>query len=172
MITLTCLLTSSFPFACRDGNGGAQEFKVKVFDSTLSGITETSGRVTMTGAALTGWYTLYCEKMTSNAGSAGATSVQNGTTTYKETAVFIYNKLQASFRNELKAYHQQRVHIAVKDNNGTSWLFGFTRGMDLPSSTSTTGTNYEDRSGYTLTFEGTEPNPIVEITNYAALVTA
>ena len=67
---------------------------------------------------------------------------------------------------------QARVHIALKDNNGTAWLFGYTRGMDLTTSTSETGTNYEDRSGYTLTFVGSEPNPIVAISNYTGLITA
>ena len=171
---MACTLISSFPFACRDSNGGALEIKIKVFDSAApaSTLVETSGTVVASGSSLTGWYTYYCEKMTANGSDAGATNVQNGTSTYKQTVLYIFNKLQASFRNELKSLGQQRVHIAMKDNNGTAWLFGFTRGMDLATSTSTTGTNFEDRSGYTLNFEGTEPAPICVISNYASLVTA
>jgi hypothetical protein len=171
---MACTLVSSFPFACRDSNGGAQEIKVKIFsESTLStGWTESSGSVTASGAALTGWYTYYCEKATANFVDAGATNVQNGTSSYTETVTFIYNKLQLSFRNELKALGQARIWVAVKDNNGTSWLFGYTRGMDLTSSESASGTAYEDRSGYTLTFTGMEPNPIVSISNYTSLVTS
>lgn len=146
--------------------------KVKVFDSTLTGISETSGTVTMSGSALTGWYTYYCAKQTAFATDDGATNVQNGTTMYTEVVNFIYNKLQVAFRNELKNLGQNTVHIALKDNNGTAWLFGYTRGMDLSTSNSATGTNYEDRSGYVLTFQGMEPNPIVSISNYSALITA
>lgn len=148
--------------------------KVKVFSEAVyaSGWSETSGSVTASGAALTGWYTYYCEKATSNFVDAGATNVQNGTSSYNETVTFIYNKLQLAFRNELKTLAQVRVWVAVKDNNGTGWLFGFTRGMDLGSSESASGTAYEDRSGYTLTFTGMEPSPIVSIANYSSLVTA
>lgn len=169
---MACTLISSFPFACRDSNGGVLEMKVKVFDSTLTGITESSGTVTMAGAALTGWYTLFCAKQTANAEEAMSGNVQNGTSMYTQTLNFIYNKLQVAFRNELKNYGQNHLHIAVKDNNGTAWLFGYTRGMDMTSGTSSTGTNYEDRSGYVLTFVGMEPNPMVAISNYASLVTA
>ena len=169
---MACTLISSFAFACRDSNGGIQEAKIKIFDASLTGVSESSGIVTFSGSGLTGWYTYYCEKMTANGSDAGALSTQNGTNVYTQTATYIFNKLQASFRNELKSLAQARVHIALKDNNGTAWLFGYTRGMDLTTSTSETGTNYEDRSGYTLTFVGSEPNPIVAISNYTGLITA
>lgn len=146
--------------------------KVKTFDSTLTGVAETSGVVTFSGAGLTGWYTLQCEKQTANFTDDGATNVQNGTVTYTEVITFIFNKLQTAFRNELKTYAQARLWIAVKDNNGTAWLFGYTRGMDMTASNSASGTNYEDRSGYTLTFTGMEPAPIVSISNYSSLITA
>lgn len=170
---MACTLISSFPFACRDSNGGVQEIKVKVFSAAASGTTlvETSGTVVASGASLTGWYTLYCEKMTANFDETGTTSTQNGTSTYKDVINFIFNKLQASFRNELKAYHQVSLHICAKDNNGTAWIFGLTRGVDLVTSKSSTGTNYEDRSGYVLTFEGSEPAPMCVISNYSSLTT-
>lgn len=171
---MACTPTSSFPFACRDGNGGVLEMKVKAFNASASGSTlvETSGTVVASGSSLTGWYTLYCEKLTANFDETGTTSTQNGTSTYKDTVNFIFNKLQAAFRNELKIYHQTSLHICVKDNNGVAWIFGLTRGMDLVTSKSSSGTNYEDRSGYVLTFEGTEPAPMLVISNYASLITA
>lgn len=168
---MACTLGSSFSINCRDSNGGISEIKVKTFDSSLTGVTETSGTVTMSSSALTGWYTYACEKETANVTDAGATNIQNGTSMYVQTVTYIFNKLQASFRNELKVLGQARVWIAVKDSNGTSWLFGFTRGMDLKSSANGSGTSYGDRSGYTLTFEGTEPAPIVAISNYSSLIT-
>lgn len=168
---MACTLVASFPFSCRDSNGGVQEIKVKVFDSAAVGSTlvESSGTVTASGASLTDWQVLYCEKLTASFLEAGTTSVQNGTSTFKDTITFIFNKLQVAFRNELKTYHQVSLHIAAKDNNGVGWLFGYTRGVDLITSSSASGTTYEDRSGYTLTFEGTEPSPMVVISNYADL---
>jgi len=121
---MACTFQSSFPFQCRNSNGGVQEIKVKVFDSAAIGTTfvETSGTIVASGSALTDWFVLYCEKMTANFVDAGTTSVQNGTATYKQTVTFIYNKLQIAFRNELKNYHQQRIHIRYScqsDNTGS-----------------------------------------------------
>ncbi len=171
---MACTLINSFPFACRDSNGGVQEMKIKVFNSALidAGIAETSGTVTMSSSALTGWKTYYCEKQTASATDAGTTNVQNGTSMYTQTVNFIYNKLQVAFRNDLKVLAQNSVWISMKDRNGTSWLFGWKRGMDLTTSSSETGTNFEDRSGYVLTFTGGEPEPMPAISNYAALIDA
>lgn len=167
-------LINSFPFACRDSNGGVSEMKVKIFNSALidAGISETSGTVTMSGSALSGWKTYYCAKQTVSGTDAGATNVQNGTSMYTQTINFIYNKLQVAFRNDLRVLGQNSVWVAMKDNNGTAWLFGFKRGLDLTTSESATGVNYEDRSGYVLTFVGMEPEPIVAISNYSSLVDA
>jgi hypothetical protein len=169
---MACTLISSFPIACRDSNGGVKEIKVRAFIPALTGATETSGTVNFSGATLTGWYTYACEKQTANFDETGTGNVQNGTMTYAQVVTFIFNKLQLAFRNELKTLGQLRIWIAVKDENGNAWLFGFTRGMDLATSNSASGTNYEDRSGYTLTFNGSEPAPIVGIGNYDSLITA
>ena len=136
---MACNLIGSTSLGCRDSNGGISEIKVKVYNSALTGWAETSGTVTASGSALTGWYTYACEKQTASVNNDGAIN---------------------------------RLWIAVKDNNGTAWLFGYTRGMDLTAANSTSGTNYEDRSGYTLTFTGMEPEPEMAIANYTALVTA
>jgi len=168
---MACTLLASFPFACRNSNGGVQEIKVKIFDPNAVGTTlvETSGTVVASGASLVDWQLLFCEKIAANFTETGTTNVQNGTSSYKDMVSFIFNRLQVAFRNELKTYHQVSLHIAAKDNNGVGWLFGYTRGIDLITSVSASGTNYEDRSGYTLTFEGTEPNPMTVISNYSDL---
>jgi hypothetical protein len=145
--------------------------KIRAFNSSeISTLfVETSGQVTVSGAALTDWYTYPMEKQTASFTDSLAGNIQNGTTVYTETITYIFNKLQLAFRNELKTLGQKTVHIAVEDNNGVAWLFGYTRGMDLVTAESASGTNYEDRSGYTLTFTGMEPNPIVTISNYSDL---
>lgn len=156
---------------CRDSNGGVIEMKVKTFDSTLSGLTESSGTLTAAGAALTGWYTYQCEKETASVEDNGATNVQNGTSVYDQKITWVRNKMTAAFRNELERLGQGRWWVAIKDSNGTAWLFGYTRGMDVTSSTNGTGTKFDDRNGYTLTFMGREPEPIMVIGNYSSLIT-
>lgn len=169
---MACNLVSSFSINCRDGNGGATEMKVREFIPALTGTSETSGTVTFSGAALTNWYTYAIEKETASFMDDLVGNVQNGTTVYNETVTYIFNKLQTAFRNELKTLGQKRLWIAIKDSNGTAWLFGYTRGMDLTTANSASGTAWTDRSGYTLTFIGAEPNPIVAIDNYDSLITA
>lgn len=143
--------------------------KIKTFDSTLTGLTESSGTLTAAGAALTGWYTYQCEKQTASVEVKGSTSVENGTSKYEQTITFVRNKMTAAFRNELERLGQGRFTIAVKDNNGSAWVFGYTRGMDCTASSYGTGTKYEDRNGYTLTFMGVEPEPEMALSNYASL---
>jgi hypothetical protein len=129
----------------------------------------TSGVVAITGASLSGWYTLSCEKQTANLKDSATINVQNGTVFYTETLVYIYNQLQASFRNELANYAQARVQIAVKDRNDKYWLLGYLRGLDLSAGESDSGTADGDRSGYTLTWMGMEIAPIASMSsaNYA-----
>lgn len=169
---MACSLVNSFTLGCRDSNGGIKEIKVRAFIPALTGVAETSGTVAFSGAALNGWYTYQCEKQTAMFNDDLAGNVQNGTVAYTETLTFIFNKLQTAFRNELKTLGQLRVWIAMKDENGTAWLAGYTRGMDLTTAQSTTGTQNTDRSGYTLTFTGLEPAPVVAISNYDSLITA
>ena len=65
--------------------------------------------------------------------------------------------------------------VAVaKDNNGKYWYLGKTRGIDLTAGSATSGTADADRSGYTLTFAGSEPELAPEVNSAvaAALTTA
>lgn len=173
---MACTLVSSFPIGCRASVGGIQEIKIHPMpsDATLAAqYTLTSGVVAITGASLSGWYTLSCEKQTANLKDSATVNVQNGTVFYTETLVYIYNQLQASFRNELQNYAQARVQIAVKDRNGNIWLLGYLRGLDLSAGESDSGTADGDRSGYSLTWTGMEIAPISSMSsaNYALLVT-
>lgn len=158
---------------CLNSNGGIHEIKIKTFDSTFSGITVTSGVGTLAGAALSGWKFFECEEETSMADDAGATSSTEATTVYTQTITYINNKLKASFRNTLNSMHGMRTHVAIKDNNGLVWLFGYERGMIVSASSGSTGTAFNERNGYTVTFTGREKQPIVSISNqWTALIDA
>lgn len=172
---MACTLVSSFAIGCRESIGGIAEIKIHPMptDAQLtSNYTLTSGVVAITSTSLSGWFTLSCEKQTANMKDSATINVQNGTVFYTETLVWIYNKLQTSFRNELQNYAKSRVQIAVKDRNDSYWLLGYLRGLDLTTGESDSGTADGDRSGYTLTWTGHEPNAIANLTsaNYALLV--
>ena len=82
---MACSLIGGIVIGCRDSNGGVAEVKVKVFNSALTGITESSGTVTMAGGALTGWYTYECEKQTALGNDNQKGNIENGTNTYEQT---------------------------------------------------------------------------------------
>jgi hypothetical protein len=63
----------------------------------------------------------------------------------------------------------QNTLVAVaKDNNGKYWYLGKTRGLDLTAGSAGTGTADGDRSGYTLTFTGAEPQLAPEVNSTVA----
>ena len=158
-------IAGSVRLDCLNSNGGIDEIKVKAYDSTLTNISVASGVATFSGSALTGWKTFECEEETSMAEDAGATDQAAGTSVYTQTVTYVNNKLKASFRNTLNSLHGMKVHLLVKDNNGLIWLFGYERGMITSASTSGTGTAFNERNGYSVTFSGREKQPIVSVSN-------
>ena len=150
---------------CFNSNGGIDEIKIKAYDSALTNIAVTSGVATFSGSALSGWKVFECEDETSMADDAGATSSTEGTTVFSQTITYINNKLKASFRNSLNSMHGMRLHILVKDGNGLIWLFGYERGLITSASSGATGTAFNDRNGYSVTFSGREKQPIVSVSN-------
>jgi hypothetical protein len=52
---------------------------------------------------------------------------------------------------------QNSLVAVAKDSNGIYWYLGKTRGIDMTANAASTGTAQGDRSGFTLTFTGSEP---------------
>ena len=165
MPSCSSTIAGSVLIDCFTSNGGINEIKIKAWDSALTGISVASGVATLSGGALSGWKKFECEQETSMADDAGATSNTEGTTVYTQTITYINNKLKASFRNTLNSLHGMRVHVAVYDNNGLVWLFGYERGMIVSASSGATGTAFNDRNGYSVTFSGREKQPMVSVSN-------
>jgi hypothetical protein len=162
-------ILNSFTIDCNDSNGGVAQIKVRAFDANLvtSGLaTVTSGQITFAGNGLTDWYAFDCAQETSVATSDGATDRAAGTSVHTQTITYINNKLKVAFRNTLNNMHGMLVHVAVKDNNGNAWLFGYERGLIVSASSSATGTAFNERNGYSVTFTGREKDTILNITNY------
>lgn len=165
-------ITNSFTIDCLDSNGGVAEIKVRAFSATLASdglATVTSGQVTFAGAGLTDWFLFEVAEETSNFSDDGATDRASGTTVKTHVCTYVNNKLKAAFRNTLNNMHGMLVHVAVKDNNGNSWLLGYERGMIVSASTSGSGTAFNERNGYSVTFTGREKDGMLSITNYDQL---
>lgn len=150
--------------------------KVKVLPSltTLaSDYTVTSGVVAIASGSRSSWYTYYLEKETALFTETGTTSHENGTNVFGQELKIIFNKLSVAMRNELQMLHKNTVQVVIRDANDNYWLLGYEFGMDLTTSTAGTGTAKGDRSGYELTFVGSERVPKVNLSaaTYATLVT-
>jgi hypothetical protein len=86
----------------------------------------------------------------------------------------VLNKLQTATRNEILLLAQNTLIAVVKDSNGVYWYLGKSRGLDLTAGTAGTGTAQGDRSGFALTFTGSEAElaPSVAQAVYSVLTTA
>ena len=160
---MACILTQGFALDCRDSVGGVKRVLITEH-ANINTLTETAGIVTTFTLNLGKQFFDY--KLERNVGSMTDTqagSVENGTNIYTTEVVVVLNKLQSTVRNEWKLLAQNRLAIIVEDKNGKYWLCGKSTGMDLTSSNGATGTAGGDRSGYTFTFTGEEPEPCVEV---------
>lgn len=171
---MPCALTSGYALDCKDSSGGIVEiyFMEKANATTIS---EASGVVTgITKATGKRFYKYELPKETGSLTETINGNVQNGTIFYSSELKLIVNKLNTTVRNEIKLLAQNTLLAVAKDNNGKYWLVGKSRGVDLTTGTSGTGTAFGDRSGYDLTFTGSEPEPMIEVNSSvaAALETA
>lgn len=143
--------------------GGAAELHVMEFANAAS-ITETAGVVTtITKATAKQFYKYVLPRETGSFKDSAQASEANGSLFYKHAVKMVLNKLQSTLRNELLLIAKNKLLIVAKDRNGKYWLLGKTGGMFLTAQESGSGTAAGDRSGYDLDFEGTEPEPMVEV---------
>lgn len=171
---MACALTQGYTLDCRDSLGGITEVYFMAFQDVAS-TTEASGVITaLTKDTGKRFYKYELTKGTSVLTENINSNVQNGTLFYTPELTIILNKLQANTRNEILLLAKNLLVAVAKDNNGKYWYLGKTRGIDLTAGSGTSGTADADRSGYTLTFTGSEPElaPEVNSSVAAALTTA
>jgi hypothetical protein len=171
---MACALTQGYTLDCRDSLGGITEVYFMAFQD-VSSTTEASGVITaLTKATGKKFYKYELTKGTSVLTENINSNVQNGTLYYTPELTIILNKLQANTRNEILLLAKNLLVAVAKDNNGKYWYLGKTRGIDLTAGSATSGTADADRSGYTLTFAGSEPSLSPEVSSVvaAALTTA
>ena len=102
-------------------------------------------------------------------------SRENGTIFYTPTLNVILNRLTKEDQNEIKLLGQTKVRIFVQLNathtatgNDVVLCLGMINGMELNAGTMDSGAAFGDRNGYTLTFDGLEPEPFAFLEDVAA----
>jgi len=99
-------------------------------------------------------------------------SRENGTIFYTPTVNVVLNRLTKEDQNQIKLLGQTKLVIFAELNatltNGHNVIVGLgvTNGMELNAGTMDSGAAFGDRNGYTLTFDGLEPEPFAMVADY------
>jgi hypothetical protein len=166
---MACSITSGWNIDCKDSQGGV--VKIFVANGPVDGYTESSGvltAVTVGGTPLTpaDFFTFEVPKQTSSFNETVNASTENGTVFYQQDLTLVFNKMEASKRNQILLMAQNEdMFVVALDGNGKYWSVGLTRGASLTAGAITSGTAYGDRNGGELTLTGLEPMPSFEVTS-------
>lgn len=161
-------LTAGFTLDCNDSNGGID--KIFIANGPVESVTESAGTITaitVGGSALTpsDFFEFEVPRQTSSFTETINVSQENGTVFYDQALTMIFNKMEASKRDQILLMAQATNMVVVfKDNNGKYFSVGVERGAYMSAGSSISGAAYGDRNGYELTISGMEENPSFEVT--------
>jgi glucose dehydrogenase len=168
---MSCALTSGYSLDCKDSSGGIVEVYFIEKANVTSMTTTSSGVITaLTKATGKRFWKYELPKETGSLTETINGNVQNGTVFYSSELKIVVNKLNPSVRTEILLLAQNTLIAVAKDNNGFFWLLGRANGVDLSTGTLASGTAFGDRSGFDLTFTGSEPEPMYALSNAVSSV--
>jgi len=165
---MACDITQGFTLDCSDSNAGLD--KIFIANGPVQSITETAGTITaitVGGSALTpsDFFEFEVPRQTSSFVEQINVSNENGTVFYDQALTMVFNKMEASKRDQILLMAQNNEMVVVfKDNNAKYFSVGIERGAYMTAGTSTSGVAYGDRNGYELTISGMEASPSFEVT--------
>ena len=149
---LNCELTTGFTLDCKDGIGGIKEIFLAEWNYIYNLLTvDAGGEIT----ALTDSADFYRYQLPTQTGMFEETinfNRDNGTIYYTQTVTIKMHKLSSIKRAELETAALNRLCVCVRDNNDNLWMCGIEDGMDISTSTASTGTAFGDANGYELSF--------------------
>ena len=160
-------LTAGFTLDCNDSNGGID--KIFIANGPVDSITETAGNITAitvggTALAPADFFEFEVPRQTSSITETANVSQENGTVFFDQALTMIFNKMEATKRNQLLLMAEATSLVVVaKDNNGIYHSIGIERGAYMTAGTATSGTAYGDRNGYEITISGTEDKPMFTV---------
>ena len=170
---MACELTTGVSVGCKDSAGGIKEMYF-ANKSNVSAITQ-DGDGQVTAITNSGsWYKYNPRNATSTFMDNPRANRTNGTSYFEQGATLILTKMEQSKRNEIILLAKANMLVIVKDQNDRYWLLGQDNGIEMADSEAGAGTELEDMNGYTLQFEGKEPEaaPTVLYSAFSADVSA
>ena len=168
------LLTKSRGLDCNRISGGVNRIYFAVYDQLLS-YTMSAGEMLEVSDLDMGSDSIYryvVPRGSTTVSDAATGSTENGTIFYTPTVTMVLNKLTKEDQNEIKLLGQTQVVVFAQLNeqlaNGHDVIIclGLANGMSLNAGTADTGAAFGDRNGYTLTFDGMEPQPFPMVLDY------
>ena len=166
---MSCPIVTSLSKGCRDAKGGDEIIYVTEWANiSQSTVTQASGVITNSGSSfLTSgkkFWTIEVEQFTANDVWNVNANRATGTTSYDPNLNLYIAKRQASVNQFVKTLALNDLAFIVKDNNGTYWLMGLTKGMAMVPSTAPSGTQMSgEQTGYVLAFAGSEGDFPLEV---------
>ena len=163
---MSCVLTQGFTLGCKEDIGGIKSVRfARYSDYVALGAVATTGQIASfaTPTAVFRKYELTKEEsMFSDDPTAGN---RNGSLHYVPSLTFVLRKLDVAKRNEMQLLAKNRVVAIIETNEATPayWVAGYANGLDFATGTGATGTAFADLNGYTMSFNGLEPNPMLAV---------
>ena len=164
---MSCSITAGLTLGCKDSQGGIEYLYIADLPTYDTITTDVDGKITSLDAGGTpvsiSFFKYEVPKQTSSFTEAINADNAAGTIFYQQDALMVFNKMQASTRDQIKLLSQNpKLLVIVKDGNGKFWSVGVTRGAEVSAGTVGTGTAYGDRNGGEITITGLEPDPSYE----------
>jgi hypothetical protein len=164
---MACALTQGFTLDCKDAIGGIKSVRfASLADFGTLNPAYSTGAVTF-GSASAVFYKYELDKEESSFNDDPTAGSNKGTFYYVPSLTFILSKLDVTKRNEIQLLCKNRVVAIVETREATPqyWAIGQTNGLDFTSGTGGSGVAAADLNGYTMTFTGMEPNPMVNVSS-------
>lgn len=164
-MAISCPLTQGFTYTgCGPKVGGIPEVMFCPIEAKDT-ITIAAGVVTAMHLLVGEQFRVYdIQKELSQFQDDWDTPNATGLTTFKPTLDMTINSLASSLRQEIKLLSQHRLMTIFKDNNGIYRLAGYNFGMLLLNGKANFGKLNADGQAQVMHFEGTEADPIYEVT--------
>ena len=162
-------LTAGFVNLCNDSTGGIE--KIFIGNGPVESITETAGvitAITVGGIAMVpaDFFVFETPRQQSVLNETYTVSQENGTLFFDQQLTMVFNKMEATKRDQLLLMAQATNMVVVcKDGNGQYWSVGIEKGAFMVSGSATSGTAYGDRNGYEIVIGGLESSPVYEVTS-------
>ena len=164
---MACALTQNILLDCKDAIGGLKSVRF----CTLSDFESldpaySTGAVTF-GTPSTVFYKYELDKEESSFNDDPTPGSNKGTLYYVPAVTFILSKLDVAKRNEMQLLAKNRVVAIVETREATPtyWAIGVTNGLDLSTGVAGSGVAAADLNGFTMTFTGLEPDPMVNVSS-------